>query len=276
MIVGLVVLIAAWALGLASASNPSTPSADAAGTTLPAPSSASPDASAAATAHVHDHTGAAASGALTDLNGHPILGVKAQDVAAELQPDKPLDRATRATLARQLVVARAVAMKYPTVASATAAGYHVIGGFGPGSGAHYIGGYGGLVGGFDPAKPLSLIYDGTSPTSQIVGLMYYAMGANAPEGFAGPNDHWHRHSNICQTFGGPFGIDVLFPPDSDVTEAQCTAAGGGFMKITGWMVHAWVVPGWESPEGVFSHENPDVRCADGTFNTDAVGRCQGT
>jgi hypothetical protein len=42
------------------------------------------------------------------------------------------------------------------------------------------------------------------------------------------------------------------------------------------MVHAWVVPSWESPAGVFSHENPNLRCADGTFDTDAVGKCQGT
>jgi len=47
------------------------------------------------------------------------------------------------------------------------------------------------------------------------------------------------------------------------------------MAITGWMVHAWVVPGWESPDGVFSHENPNLRCADGTYDTDAVGKCEG-
>ncbi len=153
-----------------------------------------------------------------------------------------------------------------------AAGYHVIGGFGPGSGAHYIGGFAGIFGGgFDPSRPLALIYDGTSPTSQMVGLMYYGMGNTAPEGFAGPNDHWHRHSNVCTR-----GAEVLFPPDSDVTREQCTALGGFFMQITGWMVHAWVVPGWESPQGVFSHENPNLRCADGTFNTDKIGRCQGS
>jgi hypothetical protein len=222
--------------------------------------------SAAAAGHVHSHTGT------TDLNGHQITGVKAHDVAAELQPDVPLDAATRATLQQQLVVARETAMRYPTVASAEAAGYRVIGGFGPGSGAHYIGGFAGVFGGsFDASKPHSLIYDGTSPTSQIVGLMYYGMGDTAPEGFAGPNDHWHRHSNVCTK-----GADVLSPPDSDVTAAQCAALGGFFMKITGWMVHAWVVPGWESPDGVFSHENPNLRCADGTFNTDKIGRCQGT
>ena len=42
------------------------------------------------------------------------------------------------------------------------------------------------------------------------------------------------------------------------------------MAITGWMVHAWVVPGWESPNGVSSHENPELTCADGTFHTDAL------
>jgi len=208
---------------------------------------------------------------VTDLNGHVIVGVKAQDVAAESVPDKPLDPATHAILAAQLVAARAVAMKYPTVADATAAGYHLVGGgFGPGSGAHYIGG--GYSMNFDPDHPLALIYDGISPTSPVVGLMYYSMGVLPPEGFAGPNDHWHRHSGVC--LGN--GADVLFPPDSDVTAAQCANAHGSFMRITGWMVHAWVVPGWESPKGVFSHENPDLPCADGTFHTNKIGQCQGS
>ncbi len=71
-------------------------------------------------------------------------------------------------------------------------------------------------------------------------------------------------------------LDVPFPPDSDVTPAQCASVGGNYMAITGWMVHAWVVPSWESPAGVFSHENPNLTCADGTFNTDKIGKCQGT
>jgi hypothetical protein len=208
---------------------------------------------------------------VTDLNGHVVLGVKAQDIAAESQPDKPLDRATRALLAIQLVEARAVAMRYPTVADATRAGYHLVGGgFGPGSGAHYIGGDYSFN--FDPNHPLALIYDGIHPTSQIVGLMYYSLSKTAPAGFAGPNDHWHRHSGVCIGAGGA----ALFPPDTDVTARKCAIAKGFYMAITGWMVHAWVVPGWESPKGVFSHENPDLTCADGTFHTDAVGRCQGS
>ena len=206
---------------------------------------------------------------IVSLSGKHVHGVKAQDVAAELQPDVPLDAATRAVLAQQLVVARDTAMRYPTPVDAVAAGYRLIGGFGPGAGAHYIGGGG--FGAFDPARPTALIYDGTSPTSQIVGLMYTGGAATAPEGFAGPNDHWHRHSSVCMK-----GADVLFPTDSDVTAEQCAAAGGRYMERTTWMVHAWVVPAWDSPAGVFSHENPNLRCADGTFDTDAIGRCQGS
>jgi hypothetical protein len=230
--------------------------------------SAGAAASSSASAHVHDH-GATT---VTDLNGHVVEGVKAHDVAAEQQPDKLLDAATRAQLADQLTAARAAAMQFPTVADAQAGGYFLVGGgYGPGAGAHYIS-FRGVFGGFDPAKPPTLIYDGTKPTSKIVGLMYLGMGANgtAPEGFAGPNDHWHRHSGVCTK-----GADVIFPVDADVTEAQCSAKGGRYMATTTWMVHAWVVPGWESSLGVFSHENPNLPCADGTFNTDKLGRCTG-
>ena len=66
-----------------------------------------------------------------------------------------------------------------------------------------------------------------------------------------------------------------FAPDRDVTRAQCDTVHGEFMKKTVWMVHAWVVPGWESPKGVFSHSDPDLTCADGTMKTDAVGFCKG-
>jgi hypothetical protein len=224
---------------------------------------------ATAGGHVHSH-------GPTTLNGQNVKGVKAQDVAAESQPNKPLDAATRNALKGQLTVARDFALRYPTVADATASGYRLAGGFAPGSGAHYIT-YGGLTGqgAFDPAKPISLIYDGISPTSQVIGLMYYGMGETAPEGFAGPNDHWHRHSNVCVK-NGPNGLEVPFPADADVTEAQCAAVQGSLMKLTGYMVHAWVVPSWESPLGVFSHDNPDVRCADGTYKTDKAGFCQGT
>ena len=221
------------------------------------------------------HTAEQVTTPITELNGQKVVGVKVHDMQMANVPDQPLDEATRNELAQQLVAARAVAMQYPTVAQATAAGYHVAGGFAPGSGAHYIGGQmTSATGPFDPSHPFSLIYAGVNPTSRITGLMYYGISQNAPEGFAGPNDHWHRHSNVCIKPGAS-GLDTPFPADADVTEAQCSGVGGSLMKISGWMVHAWVVPSWESPEGVFSHDNPDVRCADGTYKTDKAGFCQG-
>ena len=76
---------------------------------------------------------------------------------------------------------------------------------------------------------------------ECVGLMYFGMQEAAPEGFAGPNDHWHRHSAVCTKYTDG-KLDVPFPPDADVTKAQCDSVGGFYMAITGWMVHTWVVP----------------------------------
>lgn len=210
----------------------------------------------------------------TTLNGEKVTGVKAQDIAAESQPDQPLDAATRAQLKQELLLARELANRYPTVAAAEAAGYKRAGGFAPGSGAHYIGGPMTMPGPFRADQAQSLIYAGTNPTSELTGLMYYGIGETAPEGFAGPNDHWHRHSNVCMAIG-PAGMEFPFPADQDITAKQCAAAGGNLMEVTGWMVHAWVVPSWESPLGVFSHDNPNVRCADGTYETDKAGFCLG-
>jgi hypothetical protein len=196
--------------------------------------------------------------------------------ALEKRPDQPLSNATRTALAADLVAARATALRYPTVASARAAHFIQAGGFAPGAGAHFLApGKLNPDGSVDPTRPSAYIYDGVSPNSRIVGLMFSSYDNTAPSGFPGPNDHWHLHQDVC--FGvGPTGISVPFPPDHDVTQAQCTAVHGTFLTKTTWMVHAWVVPGWESPAGVFSHSNPDLRCADGTMNTDKVGFCQGT
>jgi hypothetical protein len=225
-------------------------------------------------------SGVPASDGPTTISGQHIHGVKAQDVAAESKPDKPLDRATRDELQAQLTIARAAALQYPTVADAEKAGYFLAGGFAPGSGAHYVG-VGGIAfgdGSIDIAHPSTLIYDGTSQDSRIAGLMYLGYGGSkAPAGFAGPNDHWHRHSGVCVKYGGAGGkLEVPFPADADVTPKQCSAVGGSFMNITPYMVHAWVVPSWESPQGVFSHEHPNLRCADGTYKTNKAGFCQGT
>jgi hypothetical protein len=210
-----------------------------------------------------------------------IAGVNVDEIV-ENRPDQPLDPATRTKLAAELVAARSATTQYPTVASARAAGLIQAGEFAPELGAHFIS-YTNLNrqflpdGSIDARYPPGYIYDGVSPTSRIVGLMFISIaGGDAPAGFAGPNDHWHRHSNLCIQYGPNGTITVPFAPDRDITRAQCDAVHGNFMPRTVWMVHAWVVPGWESPKGVFSHADPNLRCADGTVHTDAVGFCPGT
>jgi hypothetical protein len=222
-----------------------------------------------------------AKAATTTTSQPTAIGLRTNaDEKAEFGPDKALTPAQRQELAIQLVAARSTALKYPTVAAATQAGYILAGEFTPGAGAHYVSISGsassflGHTSTMDPARPLALIYQGTAPTSRIVGLMYGAFTAAPPEGFAGPNDHWHRHTNLCITFDkGQIGIP--FPPDSNVKKSACDALHGQFMRETLWMVHAWVVPSWDSPQGVFSHANIDLHCADGTDRTDKIGFCTG-
>ena len=188
---------------------------------------------------------------------------------------QPLDAATRETLAAQLALAREVALQYPTVADAEAAGMRRAGPFSPGLGAHYLN-FGAAVKSFTGQatiegddwirNPIAWIYDGTNPDSKIAGLFYSGSGATAPEGFAGPNDIWHKHTNIC-IVNTPTGIDTPLGADHDVDPADCRAVGGNLIPQTGYLLHVWPVPGYESPEGVFSHLSSAVMCPDGTYYT---------
>jgi hypothetical protein len=168
-------------------------------------------------------------------------------------PNVPVDAATRAALASELVEARAVALSYPTVADAEAAGYTMVTPYVPLIGAHYIK-WSAMDGTFDVAEPEMLLYDGTDPASAMVGLSYYQFSPTEPAGFAGPNDHWHQHIGLC------LNAQLVVVGGSSTSAEECAARGGRKIEAAdGWMVHAWVVPGWESQEGVFSPENPDLR-----------------
>jgi hypothetical protein len=197
---------------------------------------------------------------------------------AELKPWVPLDPATQQVLSQQLSEAQQAAMRYPTVADAKKAGMILAGGMAPGVGAHYqllsAAALNGVNpdGSINPAHPGSWIYDCLADNCPVVGVMYESFNVTAPSGFAGPNDHWHQHSNLCITYTHGM-IGVPFAPDTSVTPAQCATAHGQFLKKTLWMVHAWVVPGWESPLGVFSHSNAHVYCPGNTDLTDAIGFC---
>ncbi len=197
---------------------------------------------------------------------------------SELQKWVPLNAADQSVLTGQLSGALQAAERFPTVASAKAAGMILAGGMAPGVGAHYQ-----LInadvfkginpdGSVNPEYPASWIYASVADNAPVVGVMYESLNSTAPSGFIGPNDHWHRHANVCIQIGGG-KIGVPFAADQDVTPQECADVHGQFLQKTVWMVHAWVVPGWESPQGVFSHDNLHVYCPGNTDLTDAIGFC---
>jgi hypothetical protein len=160
-----------------------------------------------------------------------------------------MDAATRQRLAAELVRARATALRYPTVADAEATGFAMVTPYVPLVGAHYLR-MDLFAQGFDPARPAILLYDGNDPRSPIVGVSYYVRATDPPEGFAGPADRWHRHLSLCLN-----DESVVIGGDGLGGDA-CRRRGGHQLDGTdGWMLHAWVVPGWDSPQGVFSSEN---------------------
>jgi hypothetical protein len=184
------------------------------------------------------------------------------------------DRATRDQLGQQLDIAHQVTLQYPTVADAEADGYHMVTGYVPCIGAHYIK-VSNMLGGFDPAKPSMLLYEGTNPDSKIVGLSYSILGDpnTPPDGFAGPNDPWHKHDSnggLCMKGG------VVIAAES-TSQAKCEEMGGKKSALHNlWMMHAWTADAWQSSWGMFSAENPDLggRIGDINATPDAASRKQ--
>jgi len=166
----------------------------------------------------------------------------------------PLTAVEQKTLNTQLATATAVAKQFPTVQTALAACYAQSTPYVPCIGAHYTNIQ--LAASFDPAHPSELLYDGTTPTSKIVGLSYLVYHHDGPPpGFAGANDHWHQHNangGLC--LKGEFVVG-----SEATTNAQCAALGGHkTLLIDIWMLHAWIVPGHDCSWGAFSGECPGL------------------
>jgi hypothetical protein len=162
------------------------------------------------------------------------------------------DPAQCAQLRDELALARETALQYPTAADATAAGWVRVTPYVPGIAAHYMN-FGYVDGVFEITEPEMLLYDGDGPEASIIGLSYYVIHDSDTEptqGFTGPNDHFHRHTGLCVGVGGVIG-------DSTTTAEECAAIGGRKAEGSGgWMNHVWIVPGCESPWGMFSGASP--------------------
>jgi hypothetical protein len=220
-------------------------------------------------AHSHDE-GSDATTASTDDLGLGML----QNGHHDAMTNVTLDEKTQAKLNEQLTVTREVAAMYPTMRDAVAAGYRRAGPFVPGLGVHvirynqYAGNFDGTMSHDDLLNPMSIIYESLDPDAKIAGFMYYSFSDKEPEGFVGPNDHWHYHTDVCTVMGPDGETEAPYGADKSVTKKQCDAVGGFLMKKTQWMVHVWTVPGYvQGAEhgGIFAEVNPQLKCADGTY-----------
>jgi hypothetical protein len=233
----------------------------------------------AADGHDHTHAAVAGGGGLVDagaagivvtgaltgkspceLSGPPAsTGQVGQDAEGHNHRgpllQAPLTREETLALAAEQEQARQVAVRYPTVAAAEAAGYRKSTVYVPCIGAHYTNTRYAVK--FDVNNPSELLYDGTTPDAKIVGLSDLVFHLNGPpEGFTGPNDHWHQHNfngGLCLN-----GSGVVIGAES-MSKEQCEASGGRKAALDDiWMVHDWVVPGFECTWGPFAGECPEL------------------
>ena len=219
-----------------------------------------------AAADGHDHgTGAAAA----DDKGFAALSNGHQHSHAT---EKPLKPAEMVTLSKQLAVTQPLMAKYPTLGDAIDAGWKQAGPFAPGLGIHFRSPDGylqdgeGSIASANLPTPM-LIFDGTGRDAPLAGFMYLDYkSAGVPQGFAGSNDIWHLHERVCIVMNDQGEIETPLGADDDtITEETCAKVGGNLIHQTGYMVHLWNVPGYESPDGMFHELNRKITCPDGTY-----------
>lgn len=144
----------------------------------------------------------------------------------------------------QLAKATAALPALDTTEEAAAAGYVVAAAPGPGVGTHWVK-WSLIDRPFDPAAPAMLLFhDRPGRPSQLVAYSYWLHSDTKPEGFAGRNDHWHRHTGLCVVNGWV---------DREMADA-CAGVYLGGADL--WMLHAWIVPGWQNRWGTFAVMNP--------------------
>jgi hypothetical protein len=156
-----------------------------------------------------------------------------------------LPPAEKAQFDTQIAAALDAAKRLTTTADAAAAGYQQSSTQLPGIGTHWIN-WSLLDKPFDAAHPSMLLYD-QSPLhpTRLAGFSYWVRSNGPPDGFAGPNDVWHRHSGLCFENG--------FLTGENTTQAAC--AGQWYDGSDLWMLHAWVAPGLPNVNGVFAPRN---------------------
>jgi len=84
---------------------------------------------------------------------------------------------------------------------------------------------------FDAARPDTYLYDGTDPTSRLVGLEWNVTGSSAPDGFPGDNDVW-------------------------------TETGDGV-----WTLHVWDIRPFQNEPNIFAPTEPCLEAGGAVYDT---------
>ena len=159
----------------------------------------------------------------------------------------PLPAADQAEFDEQWAVAVAAVADLDTPAERAAAGYVQAAVQGAGVGVHYVD-WTRVDRPFDPAHPAMLLVDERDGRADLVGFSYW-LHAPQPDGFAGPNDVWHQHTNLCIVNGWV---------DREMAATADDCAGDFLGGADLWMLHAWVVPGHENRWGPFATFLPSL------------------
>jgi len=146
--------------------------------------------------------------------------------------------------------------RFPTRGDAMRAGASQSVQFVPGLGTHdIVPGVSGVTTGnnpLDPARPLFLQYDGEGADAKLAGMSWFVMNGNdavPPEGLPGTNDWFHTHSKLCYRNNTSPPVVV----GNEISDELCAQRGGTNRRLPGvWMLHAWIVPGYENLYDVFS------------------------
>jgi hypothetical protein len=200
---------------------------------------------------------ASASEVVLDANAgfeHSHLGAEA---TSALAPD------VQSLLDQQLACARRATKNLSTPGQAAAAGYVQGSTLTLGVGDHWID-WTRVGQPFDPSRPSMLLFASRrhDAPEELVGFSYWVGSQGVPDGFAGPDDHWHQHAGLCFE-------DGWLTRQAVARKADCP---GAYIDGTNlWMLHAWVVDGTPSRWGVFSVLNPSL-CATPRTTPDVL-RC---
>ena len=172
-----------------------------------------------------------------------------------------LRAADRAAFDGQWAAAAAAVPGLDTEAEREQAGYVRAAVQGAGVGVHWVD-WTLIDGPFDPARPAMLLVDERDGRDELVGFCYWLRSDGPPEAFAGGNDVWHRHTNLCIVNGWV---------DREEATSADACAGDLLAGSDLWMLHAWVVPGRENRWGGFAVRHPEL-CPAATAAPD-IARC---